>query len=66
MTVRQLRIEAVPAPATPITAPHIRRRSGFIDEHKLIGIEFGLILSPAGASGGDVRPVLLGCEHGFF
>jgi hypothetical protein len=66
MAVGQPRIETVATPAAPISTCHVRCRSGFINEHKMIGGDPRLILSPGSAYFGDVRTVLLSCEHAFF
>jgi hypothetical protein len=66
VAVGQLCIEAFPAPAASATARHVCRGSSFINEYKPIGINPGLIFSPGEACLGDIRPVLLGCEHAFF
>lgn len=45
---------------------HIRLHPGFINEHEAIRIDLALMALPPFTLTGQLRPVLLGRQHGFF
>ncbi|MBP2444212.1 hypothetical protein JOH51_001651 [Rhizobium leguminosarum] len=66
MTVRDMGDQAF-APFAPATERrHIRLHPGFVNEHKAIRIDLALMALPPFTLAGQLRPVLLGRQHGFF
>jgi hypothetical protein len=45
---------------------HVGLGPGLVDEHQPMGSDAALVLLPPGPPAGDVRPILLAGEHGFF
>ena len=57
---------AATALRTTVTASHLGRGAGLVDEDELVGVEMRRKLAPGLAGCRDVGPILLGGVHGFF
>lgn len=66
VTVRRLADQALAANAPASQRRHVRLGPRLIDEDEPRRINFRLIFFPLHAPPGDVRPVLLACDCGFF
>ena len=66
MSMRHLGVQPLTARATPMRARHVRLGPGLVNKNQTPWIDFILMAPPAGALGGNLRPVLLGGQHGFF
>jgi hypothetical protein len=64
--MRRLADQALSASAPASQRRHIRLGPGLIDEDEPRGIDFRLVFFPLRAAPGDVGPVLLACDRGFF
>jgi hypothetical protein len=51
---------------TAITAGHVGRGAGFVDEDQPLRIKSRLFLAQGLTRGGDIRPILLGGVEDFF
>jgi hypothetical protein len=49
-----------------VQTDHVGLRPGLVDEDEAGRIDFPLMPLPAGTAVRDVRPILLGRDHGFF
>jgi hypothetical protein len=66
VAVRHLADEPFPASSPTVSAGHIGRGSGFIDEHQASRIKLGLLSAPRFTRRGDVGPVLFFRVQAFF
>lgn len=66
MSVRHRRAAAVPTQDAAAEACYLRRSSGFIDEDQMHRVEVRLSVEPGLPAHGDVWPLLLAGEHGFY
>jgi hypothetical protein len=66
MTVRDLGIKPLAAPAASMHGRQVGLRPGLVNEHETLRIEELLPFPPARPLGRDVRPILLGGIEDFF
>ena len=65
-TVRHFCVERLAASVPAASAGHVGLGPSLVDEDQAPGIDARLVLLPPGATPGDIRPILLAGEHGFF
>ena len=66
MAVRQAGLETLPARSPAAQGRHVGLDPGLVDEDEPLRLDAPLMGLPAGPLTGDVRPRLLGRQHGFF